>query len=359
MGTMLRPSGSEVPRVGGRRARQNIDANRRGQRGDHQGAAEVQLLLSEASAITLQDSPLNTAAASQLQRIRTSARRASWERRRATPNPSDDEFLASGRGTHRERRPLVRWDPTEGAIGQNASQRGSRWTVAARAGRSSISSAARGAEDQRPTAGIRDGRGTYESRAANAAFGRPHLDEGPAATEGDPGRVQDNRDAELLAAQLLQSVADSTRRSGRDVGDGIGGVGGGGAPGVGGGEGAGGLAQPFGSLGEGQLDEDDARYVRWYLAQRRRIEDRLQFPIRRQLEMDQGRAVYELVVRRDGTLVGAPSRIRSSGYPDLDAAALTAIRTSAPFAPLPPELAPGSRSIRINMSVAFSNPMVR
>ncbi|MEZ4251883.1 MAG: hypothetical protein R3B99_27035 [Polyangiales bacterium] len=43
---------------------------------------------------------------SQIQRIDTARERVS-RRTGATPNPDDDPFLASGEGTHRERRPVA------------------------------------------------------------------------------------------------------------------------------------------------------------------------------------------------------------------------------------------------------------
>jgi len=75
--------------------------------------------------------------------------------------------------------------------------------------------------------------------------------------------------------------------------------------------------------------------------------------------MDQGTTIYMLQVNRDGSLRGAPRLVRSSGYEDLDQAALAAIRAATPFSPVPDDLAPSLERIPIRMPVEFSNPMVR
>ncbi|HJL34817.1 MAG TPA: hypothetical protein RMG95_03855, partial [Polyangiaceae bacterium LLY-WYZ-15_(1-7)] len=114
------PSGAvrrdaDEARPGGARSAQNVDARSRGERGDGRGAMEVVLLTDRAHGVTLQDGPMNAPHVSQIQRIRTARDRASWENRRATPNPNDQPFLASGEGRHPERRPVSARDAAEGA----------------------------------------------------------------------------------------------------------------------------------------------------------------------------------------------------------------------------------------------------
>jgi TonB family protein len=188
------------------------------------------------------------------------------------------------------------------------------------------------------------------------------VDDGPAATVADqPGRVRDNRDAELLAARMVQSFVEATQADGRAEGRGTGGSGHGGKPGSGGTSGAGGRSTSH-QPGPGRypaLDTGDHRYRTWYNSQRRRIERALVFPRERQLAMDQGTAVYRLTVRRNGTLADAPRLLRRSGHADLDRAALAAIRESVPFDPIPPDLAPSYEAIRVTLALQFSNPMVR
>ena len=362
------------------RSAQNVDAPQPGEEGDTSGAVAFVLLVSGAHGVVLQDSPNNSPGPSQVQRIRTAADRASWENRRATPNPHDDPFLASGTGRHPERRPVASVDPRPGArsapeassLGRAGGARGEEQPRRAHPASGESSSPGgeerprraepAGGERSSPGRGILGGGGRRSSEAARVARGRPPVDEGPAATLARyPGRVRDDADAELLAGRLLQSVVDASGRRGRAPGPGRGGVGGGGEPGSGGGLGEGGRASPYGP-GVGAfpaLDTSDARYRRWYLQQRRRVEEALRYPRARALAMDQGTAVFRLILARDGGLVRPPRRLRSSGFPDLDAAALAAIERAAPFAPLPRDLAPDRSRVRIDLTVEFSNPMVR
>ncbi|MBO6938971.1 MAG: TonB family protein [Deltaproteobacteria bacterium] len=363
---------------GGPRSAQNVSAESRGERGDDSGAVEFTLLVDRAHPVNLQDSPLNAIGAAQTQRIRTAADRAAWENmRRASPNPADAPFLASGDGPHPERRPLDPRDAMDGArlspggavLGDRNDRAGALGPSGGRgpstrgdSGAANQRSARAGAEREAPTRGIVGGRGDTEQQAADSAFARPSVDRGPATTTAErTGRVRDDRDAELLAAQLLQSVVDSSQRRGPRPGIGNGGVGGGGAPGSGGGEGEGGRATAHGpgSGRHGALDTGDPRYIRWYTDQRRRVERVLSFPEERALAMDQGLTVVSLRVRRDGSLAGPPRRKRSSGFSDFDAEALRAIRAVAPFEPLPAELAPERDVLVLDMTIDFQNPMVR
>ncbi|MGF1466488.1 MAG: hypothetical protein ACFCGT_10160, partial [Sandaracinaceae bacterium] len=109
------PSRPSPPVPGGPVSVQNIDAPDRGAGGDRTGAARAMLLMDRAEGVLLFDSPLNNLRAGQSQRIRTARTRASVERRRATPNPADEAFLASGAGRHPERRPVARADARPGA----------------------------------------------------------------------------------------------------------------------------------------------------------------------------------------------------------------------------------------------------
>jgi TonB family protein len=65
-----------------------------------------------------------------------------------------------------------------------------------------------------------------------------------------------------------------------------------------------------------------------------------------------------VVIRRDGSTVSAPRVIRSSGFDDLDSAALLAVRGSLPFTPIPSDLAVGQREISVTLPIEFANPMV-
>jgi len=377
-GSMLHASEAALP--GGSTTRQNIDALDPGQGGDLTGALVGMRLLTQDDRILLFDSPLNNVAAAQLQRIRTARDRATLERRRATPNPDDQPFLASGDGSHRERRPVSRAESAEGArVAPSASVEGaltaraadgSEGTTGAGAdrgqapARTSAASADRpGTQTPSPGRGILDGRGQRRTEAARVAFGRPAMDRGPAATEAEAqdARVRDDADAEGLAGSMIQNLLDSTSRTSPREGPGRGGVREGGAPGSGGGRREGGRAAAYGP-GDGRfsaLDTSDSRYRTWVRESRRRVHDALRFPRERALAMDQGTAIYMIRVNRDGSLRGAPRLVRTSGYGDLDRAALRAIRAATPFSAVPADLAPSVSPIPIRLPVEFSNPMVR
>lgn len=363
--TPVSPAEPDRPlRPGRRPSAQNVDAFDRGGRGGGPGPTEVVLLVSGADAVTLQDAPWNARTGRQLQRIRTARDRATWEDRRATPNPGDTPFLASGDGTLRERRrpgpmprrgvPVRRAGASPGAAGADPSP-----------GPIPVEAAgAAGAAAPRPPRGLPEGAGARSDAAGPVAHGRPPVDRGPAATPSAwRGRVRDNRDAELLAADMASSMLDASRRRGRVDGEGPGGRAGPGAPGIGrvvddrpGGRA---LAHAPGPGLHGGLDTGDPRYVRWKLALRRRIEGRLAFPRERQLRMDQGTSLYRVRVFRDGRLASRPRLLRSSGFDDLDHAARQAIERALPGPPVPAELAPRLDVVPVTIPVEFWNPVVR
>lgn len=363
-----RPSDAERLLPGGGLSAQNIDALERGAGGDGFGAAAI-LLFPRADALTQQDSILNAVGVAQMQRIRTADDQATREDRRATPHPGEVPFLASGDGAHPERRPVAARDPSEGARQAPVASRAGEDLTRLTRGDTQPTALERGAATSAGTAspspgrGIASGAGTRESAAARVANGRPPIDQGAAATSSDwrDARVRDNHDAELLAARLMQSLADTSQHSGRSVGVGMGGVGGGGAAGSGGGTAEGGRARAFGPGGGAydSLDTSDSRYQRWFLEQVRRVERGLVFPRTRQLSMDQGTSVYRLVLRPDGSLADPPRLLRSAGFPDLDAAALVAIERALPFARVPDALLGARSALQVTLPVHFINPLVR
>lgn len=361
---------ARAPRPGGTHASQNLSAPFAGRGGERLGAVEVIYLLDRADPITLQDSPMNAPRVAQTQRIDTSRARTSRELRRATPHPADAPFLASGDGSLRERRPLAPRDPRQGARADRpSSSAGTRtspdvpqdpstgeWAV-----RTSAQPPSAEGQD-RPARGALRTTGAQASVRANSAHDRPRVDHGSAATNapshGDT--VQDNTSAELLAAQMVQSMVESTRRRGAEAGEGEGGRAAPFPPGNGSDTRAGGKSGAYGpGRGDSALDTSDGRYRRWFTALTRRVRERLVFPRARLVAMDQGMSVYRIRVRRDGTLARNPELVRTSGFEDLDAAAENAIRQAAPFSPFPMDLAPDQHTLAVTMRVELANPMVR
>ena len=359
-------------------------------------AAEVTVhLAAQAHPVLLQEAEA-TSPLAQLQRIRTAALARSPIPRRATPNPALDRFLASGRGPLRARAP-------RGELLARAGRRASRPSQAAATpmtehGDAVASEAAAGPRAERlpaheptpPPSASREGLevlpavgrsarrpgaraaprpGTPLGEAQGAetprtavATGRPPLPRGLASTLAAPGpRPADRTDAMRLASpRAAGSLADASGAPAPRKGRGVGGRALGGARAGPGGRAHGpGRARRGLGPGRGEAEWRDARYWRWYLEQRRRVERALRFPKARALALDQGTALLKLTVRRDGTLAGPPRLLRSSGFADLDAEAISAVKRTLPFAPLPPSLAPGRATVPVLLSVEFSNPVVR
>lgn len=361
-------SGPPAPVVpGGAESVHNVDAVTAGSGGERTGAIDVIFLLPEEAPVTQTDAPMNAPDVSQTNRIETGEARVTFEDRRATPNPDDDPFVASGPGAHPERRPVASVDPLSGArIAPTAGTEGAtRPRVEASAAAGDVRSASEGSaggDHTSPGVGILGGSGRREDDAARVATGRPSVDRGTASTTADDrGRTTDDMDAELLTTHGLESLAETTRRAGAESGEGAGGLADpSGAPGTSGARGeSGGRALALGP-GDGEfdaLDTSDSRYRTWILDQRRRIEEALVFPRARMLAMDQGTTVLRVVVRRDGSIVGTPRVIRPSGFEDLDDAAISALTASLPFAPWPADLWPDRDRATISVPIAFSNPM--
>ncbi|MDW8246416.1 MAG: energy transducer TonB [Sandaracinaceae bacterium] len=332
------------------------------------GSPEAIQLVAEIAPITLVSTPTNALDLFQVQRIHTSSESASYENRRATPNPQNDFFLASGQGESEARLP------------PSASKGDARaWSLRARDFRMQHSShqssppssnnKEEGFQENNPALSesvlkrsFGGAQGEPQSRRSGGhrgapAHGRPPLDRGPAATLSETtGRPQDSVDAELLAASLVESAIDASLRRGRGAGT-RGGEEIGKGEGSGQGRGEGGWAEAL-FAGEGMGAWGAQRPVSWLLAQKQKIEERLVFPRPRQLARDQGTAVVVLVVKRDGSLLRPPRIIRSSGFADLDEAALRAIRESLPFEPIPSEWLPGRATLALTIPIRFSNPLV-
>jgi TonB family protein len=370
---------SEVTPGGAHPLDQNVDAADPGVGGDGRGAIEIVLLVPHADPITLTDAPLNATGPSQSSRIDVADDRATFEERRATPNPSDTAFVASGSGEHAERRPESELDARAGArtapLASSAGIRTDARTPSHAAGAGderlidSDRSVGRDGRTDRveaaaprdsPGIGILDGDGPRASEAARVATGRPAVDRGTASTTADArGRTRDDVDAELLAARPSESFVESSRRAGTIVDEGEGARDALGAPGVGGGRAAGGRARAMGT-GDGgfeALDTSDGRYQRWMLDLIRHLEEHMVWPRARALAMDQGSSVFRVTLRRDGTLIGM-RLIRSSGFDDLDRAARVAIE-SRRFERVPDEIAPGRDEVTVPIRLEWANPMVR
>jgi len=314
-------------------------------------------LLDESQRLTLQESVRNASDESQVQRIDTSFDRSSQENRRASRSPADATYLATDTGSLQTRVDTGRRDPAPGLrVPTNAGTHDPGTSPQDAFAQQQAGAGTRGEHTRDVERGRADTRGTTHAAAARQRTARPDVDHGPPATlASDFGRVQDNRNAELRAAQLVQAFVQSGSAGGQRA-DGPGGRDVGGSPGNGNNGAPGGRSAVRGS--SGQAEAGGERYTRWYVEQRARITRALVFPRERQLNLDQGTTVLRLSIGRDGGLLEAPRMLRSSGFGDLDQAALAAVLESAPLSPLPPEIAPGLDRISLTVPVEFWNPTV-
>jgi len=84
-----------------------------------------------------------------------------------------------------------------------------------------------------------------------------------------------------------------------------------------------------------RLDSQDPNYVSYLSGIKRAIELVWEYPVPALSQGIQGKLVVEFTVLGDGSLSGA-RLIRSSGFSILDEEALRAVRSAAPFYPIPP-----------------------
>jgi protein TonB len=96
----------------------------------------------------------------------------------------------------------------------------------------------------------------------------------------------------------------------------------------------------------------EREYQRSLAEIQRRVHARLRFPRRLALELEQGEAVVRFVVRPDGRIDGAVRIVKSAGFDEFDAEAVSAVTRAAPFPPM-------SRALSFSMQIGFDNPMVR
>jgi TonB family protein len=100
------------------------------------------------------------------------------------------------------------------------------------------------------------------------------------------------------------------------------------------------------------LSTSEREYDRTRAEIGRRVNAALRFPKKLALMLEQGDTVVSFVVRSDGRLAGAVQVVKSAGFVEFDAAAVSAVNHAAPF--------PASgRTLSYSIVIAFSNPLVR
>lgn len=304
---------------------------------------------------------------SQIQRIRSARHRASLEDWRASREPMELTFVASGHSvTDRpERRTPSDRDPSAGARDTGAPrQRGG--VLGAGELPAGVSEARRepggpieGVDRSSPGVGVRDGATGDDHRAsARVAFARPEVQEGtPSIPAAVQGRASDTVDAEQEVALALQSIVHASNAGGA-AGPGHGGQNGAGPSGSGGVAGQGSRSRALGNGTGAGFDSNPADRRRTdYI---RRVTSKLfaatarAFPRWAAAEGLQGISIVSFTILANGS-VASVSVTRPSGIPELDENCRQAVLRVAPLDPLPPEM---GQSYRWAFPFEFRNPAV-
>jgi len=314
--------------------------------------------------LSLDRDPMNRLDRSQVQRLRTGALRESLDDRRATPNPMELSFVASGSGKLALRRPPAERDPSRGTSqGGVASDLGGELGGPALdegKGRESPSGAAEtgGAKDVGALGSMNGAPGKDYRRSASVMLARPMVPAArPAVPARDKGRPNDNVDSSQDVANAVSSLIHASSAGGR-LGTGPGGDDGAGRPASGGIAGAGSRSAPSGTGPGALLDVGaDSGVLGYFRGIERKVEPywRDAFPRWAIAEGRGGLVTVTMVIKKDGSLASV-TVTRSSGIPEFDRNVVAAVRQAAPFGPLPPKLGAGPQPLR--MTFDATNPAV-
>ena len=331
---------------GGGPLERHPDTERAGRGGSRTAAQAATNLDSHIDPISLETDALTHLDRSQVQRIHTATERRSWDDHRSTPTPLELTFLATGKGSARERRPVA-----PSAAGSMA---GSTAALLGGALGGSISSpepefgteAAPGAElhgrhqpefQQGTTSAALRG---LPSHGAQVLLARPWVMRArpalPTETRARPNDVDDSSQA--VAARVAALIHAST--IGGPPGPGVGGEPVGGTPGRSGADGMGSRSALSG-FGPGPDALNDPGIQGFVAALKQRVDEQLRraFP---DWAIEQGRSghvIFELAVLADGR-VERVRLVRPSGIDEYDGNVLTGVRRIPSFGPLPKALGP-------------------
>jgi TonB family protein len=351
-----------LPGGGERVARPELQRTGRGGAAD---SAQAALNLADSDdRLTLDRDPLNRFDRSQLQRLLTSSERRSLDDRRATPNPMELSFLATGPGRVLERRSVARANPSHGSLsGTQPSVSGSELGAVAVEQRSGAGAkpggSSQGTDREREPAGIASGALGRDYRfSAAIAVARPQVSRSRAAVPApELGRPNDTVDSSQDVASAVASLVHASSAGARKRGSGPGGESGGGNPAAGGIQGPGSRALPSGSgLGPPRDSGSDARLGAYTATLRNRLAGwEHAFPYWAIAEGRGGVTTLAFTILPDGKITDL--RIaRSSGIEEFDRKLLDHVRRVAPFAPPPAGLE--RRSLPLLFTFDALNPAV-
>jgi TonB family protein len=361
------PSG-DPPRPSGGDTTPRLDTQKAGLGGDPTVRQAAIHLADKDELVRFSPDPMSRLDRDQEQRLRSSTERRAWEDRRATKNPMELTFLASGDLERMERRTPSVFDPSRGALSSpSAAVRGGDVGEADRgegeeAERRKIGASRLGSVGSAPGTGVRDGKvGVDHLQNARVAHGRPDVTQGPTTVPAAAkGRPNDDVDSEQ---EVKSRVGDFVHAStaGGAIGDGRGGSGGGGDPGAGGANGGGSHARPLG-VGDGDffdLDTRDPRLSLYFRRVHKKIDPLWAnaFPKSAMFDLKQGTVILEFLIAQDGTVSVTWPPLRPSGIDEFDRNCADALRRASPLEPPPKEL--GHPPLRVRAPFTAINPIVK
>lgn len=345
--------------AGGGPLERHPDTERTGRGGSARTPEAATNLDSHIDPITLETNPLTHLDRAQVQRLHTANERQSWDDHRATPNPMQLTFLATGKGALRERRDADRDAPGSVAGTQAALIGGTPGGGEGEAGQLSENApgaAQNGRHEAEPQPGApRAAAHGAASRGAQVLLARPWvLRARPALPTEVRERPNDSADSsQAVAARVAALIHAST--IGAPPGPGVGGEPAGGPPGRSGSDGMGSRAAPSG-FGPGADALNDPGIQGFVAGLKQRVDDQLQraFPDWAIEEGRSGHVIIEMALLADGRLERV-RMVRPSGIDEYDSNVLTGVRRIPSFGPLPKAL--GQRAL-ITMSYDSLNHVI-
>jgi len=311
------------------------------------------------ASIALSRETTTLAEQSQVQRLATARVRSSFDDRRATPNPMQLSFVATGPGSLLERRPPARFDPASGsAFGGEVSREGGS------PGSPAFASEAEAREEPevggdpgsqaRHAVGVTQGTGTPNLRA-RVLMARPPVTRARAAVPANAyGRPNDTVNSSHQVADAVRSLIHAGGL-GPPGGQGPGGQRAPALPGRDGQTGEGAHADPSGeSEGPGPSLAADTSFGRYTARLLEQIDWERAFPTWAVARGIGGLTVVGLTVDQQGRVLSV-GVVRPSGIDEFDRNVVAAIRRDGPYGALPTAL--GS-SLTIRIAFDATNPAV-
>ena len=351
------PEEPQVPKGGKLAARPDLP--RAGRGGSARAELEALNLSDRVASIALSRETTTLAEQSQVQRLATARVRSSFDDRRATPNPMQLSFVATGPGSLLERRPPARFDPASGsAFGGEVSREGGS------PGSPAFASEAEAREEPevggdpgsqaRHAVGVTQGTGTPNLRA-RVLMARPPVTRARAAVPANAyGRPNDTVNSSHQVADAVRSLIHAGGL-GPPGGQGPGGQRAPALPGRDGQTGEGAHADPSGeSEGPGPSLAADTSFGRYTARLLEQIDWERAFPTWAVARGIGGLTVVGLTVDQQGRVLSV-GVVRPSGIDEFDRNVVAAIRRDGPYGALPTAL--GS-SLTIRIAFDATNPAV-